>query len=117
MKFTMKALRSFKSPMMRQVNEPVRISASKADMLLNSKNEFHQAPLTRLVALTGLQGDQGENRGETFPVTGGGGRQPPNRGHGSRGRQGQGRGARGGRGVAAGRGLAGRRGRRAPGLD
>ena len=31
-------------------------------MLLNSKNEFHQAPLTRLVAVSGLQGSQGENK-------------------------------------------------------
>ena len=59
--FQMKALRSFKSCLMRQVNEPVRISSSRADMLLNSKNEFHQAPLTRLVAFRGLQGEQGEN--------------------------------------------------------
>ena len=105
-KFCMKALRSFKSPMMRQVNEPVRISASRADMLLNSKNEFHQAPLTRLVVLTGLQGDQGEDQGRVFPGDGGGMRHTP-----SRGRQGQGRGAGGGRG----RGVAGGRGRRAPG--
>lgn len=59
--FHMKALRSFKSCLTRQVNEPVRILSSKADMLLNSKNEFHQAPLTRLVAVTGLQGSQEEN--------------------------------------------------------
>ena len=83
-------------------------------MLLNSKNEFHQAPLTRLVALTDLQGDQGEDQGWFFPVDGGGRRQPPDKGQGSRGRQGQGRGAGGGRGVAAGRWVAGRGGRRAP---
>ena len=67
----MKAFRSFKSPLMRQVNEPVRISSSRADMLLNSKNKFHQAPLTRLVALTGLQGDQGEDNLGVFPRAGG----------------------------------------------
>ena len=42
---------------MRQVNEPLRISSSKADMLLNSKNEFHQASLARLVAFMWLEGD------------------------------------------------------------
>ena len=57
----MKAVRSLKSCLTRQVNEPVRILSSKADMLLNFKNEFHQAPLTRLVAVTGLQGSQEEN--------------------------------------------------------
>ena len=57
----MKALRSFKSCLTRQVNKPVRIFASKADMLLNSKNEFHQALLSRLVAVTGLQGSQEDN--------------------------------------------------------
>ena len=101
--FSMKALRSFKSPLMRQVNEPVRISSSRADMLLNSKNEFHQAPLTRLVALTGLQGDQGEDNLGVFPRDGGRGRQgsSSSRGH--------------GRGAGRGRGLAASRGRRAPG--
>ena len=51
---TMKALRSFRSPLMRQVNKRVQIWRSRAHMLSNSKNEFHQAPLTRLVALTGF---------------------------------------------------------------
>ena len=60
--------------MKRQVNESVRISSSQADVLLNSKNEFHQAPLTRLIAFTGLHGDQGEDQaGLPFPVAGGAG--------------------------------------------
>ena len=46
-------------------------------MLLNSKNEFHQAPLTRLIALTGLQGDQGEDHIGAFPRAGGGGGKVP----------------------------------------
>ena len=42
--------------------------------LLNSKSEFHQAPLTRLVAFTGLHGDQGEDQaGQAFPGAGAGG--------------------------------------------
>ena len=69
--FMMKALRSFKSCLMRQVNEAVRIGSSRADMVLNSKSEFHQAPLTRLVAIRGLLGEQGEDQGRAFPVAGG----------------------------------------------
>ena len=53
---------------MRQVNEAVRISSSRADTVLNSKSEFHQAPLTRLVAYRGLHGEQGEDQGRVFPV-------------------------------------------------
>ena len=73
--FCMTALKSFRSCLKRQVNESVRISSSQADVLLNSKNEFHQAPLTRLVAFTGLHGDQGEDQaGQIFPGAGGQGR-------------------------------------------
>ena len=44
-------------------------------ILLNSKSEFHQAPLTRLVAFTGLHGDQGEDQaGQAFPGAGAVGR-------------------------------------------
>ena len=69
--FTMTALGSFRSCLKRQVNESVRISSSQADILLNSKSEFHQAPLTRLVAFTGLHGDQGEDQaGQIFPGAG-----------------------------------------------
>ena len=73
----MKALKSFRSPLMRQVNEPVRVLLSRADMLLHSKNEFHRAPLTRLIALTGLQGDQGEDCIGAFLRAGGGGGEVP----------------------------------------
>ena len=66
--FTMTALGSFRSCLKRQVNESVRISSSQADILLNSKSEFHQAPLTRLVAFTGLHGEQGEE--QAFPGAG-----------------------------------------------
>ena len=72
--FTMTALRSFRSCLKRQVNEAVRRSSSQADILLNSKSEFHQAPLTRLVAFMGLHGDQGEHQAEqAFPGDGGAG--------------------------------------------
>ena len=61
--FKMKVLRSFKSCLERQINEPVRITSSKADIVLNSKSEFHQAPITRVVVTRGLQAGQGEEHG------------------------------------------------------
>ena len=72
--FTMTALRSFRSCLKRQVKEAVSISSSQPDILLNSKSEFHQAPLTRLVAFMGLHDDQGEHQaGQAFPGDGGAG--------------------------------------------
>ena len=72
--FTMTALRSFRSCLKRQVKEAVSISSSQPDILLNSKSEFHKAPLTRLVAFMGLHGDQGEHQAEqAFPGDGGAG--------------------------------------------
>ena len=44
-----------------KVNEAVRIASSKAKHILNSKSEFHQAPLIRQVVAHGLSGDQGED--------------------------------------------------------
>ena len=41
---------------------------AKADILLNSKSEFHQAPLVRVVALTGLQDKQEGITGDTLGV-------------------------------------------------
>merc|ERR1719319_56324 len=51
--FSMRALRSYSSCLVRQVNEAVRIEMSTADFLLNSKSEFHQAPLVRVVPVVG----------------------------------------------------------------
>ena len=58
--FSMKVLGSFHSAMARQVNEGVRIKRSKADCLMNSKSEFHQHPVVRVVPMRGLQQEQGE---------------------------------------------------------
>ena len=58
--FSMKVLGSFHSAMARQVNEGVRIKRSKADCLMNSKSEFHQHPVVRVVPMRGLQHEQGE---------------------------------------------------------
>ena len=48
----------FKTCLVRQLNEAVRIEMSKADCVMNSKAEFHQAPLVRVVPVTGLLEDQ-----------------------------------------------------------
>ena len=83
MNFTMTTLRGFRSCLKRQVNEAVKIGSSQADILLNSKSEFHQAPLTRMVAFSGLHGDQGEDQaGQVFPLAGAGERARAGRGAG-----------------------------------
>ena len=71
--FSMRALRSFTSCLVRQVNEAVRIEMSTADCMMNSRSEFHQAPLVRVVPVVGLREEQGvEEQGGG--VQGGGGR-------------------------------------------
>ena len=96
----MKVCGRFQSCIVRQVNEPVRMMRAKADCLLNSNSEFHQAPLVRVVALTGLQEKQGEGAGDTL-----GGRRAGEE-QGARERTGIGRSGGGGRsrGRGAGRG-------------
>ena len=61
--FLMKVQKSFKSCLERQTNEAVRITCSKAEVVLNSKSEFHQAPIRRVVTTAGLQALQGEEQG------------------------------------------------------
>ena len=56
----MRALGSYQSCLVRQVNEAVRIGSSKAESIMNSKAEFHQAPLVRVVTVVGLEEEQGE---------------------------------------------------------
>ena len=81
-KFSMKVLGVFYTCLVRQVNEGVRIQKSRAHCVMNSKSEFHQHPVVRIVPMRGVQEEQGEGRG-----TGRGG----GRGRG----QGRGRGPRG----------------------
>ena len=48
-------------------------TSSKADFVLSSRSEFHQAPIVRLVATNGLQAEQGEEQGWVpVPARGGG---------------------------------------------
>ena len=71
------------------MNEAVRIEMSEADCVMNSKAEFHQSPLVRVVPVTGLQQEQGEGQGPWQETRWRGG------GRGARGRRGRGLGSRG----------------------
>ena len=75
--FSMSVVGSFQSCLERQINEAVRISSNTADHILNSKSEFHQAPIVRVVTTNGLQTEQGE---EEVVVRGRGGGRRAERG-------------------------------------
>ena len=60
--FSMEVVGNFHSYLVRQVNEGVRIKRSKAE-LMNSKAEFHQHPVVRVVPTRGLQNEPGELAG------------------------------------------------------
>ena len=89
--FTMKVVGIFRTPLVRQVDESVRIIVSKADCVMNSKSEWHQAPLIRIIPMNGLQEEQGTGRGSLQQPgeagRGRGGRQPGEAGRGSGGGQ------------------------------
>ena len=70
--FEMKILRTFNSCLERQVNEAVRIVITKAYIILNSKSEFRQAPIIRIVPTNGLQEEQeGSSSRNSWPRGGG----------------------------------------------
>ena len=50
--FPMKSLGVFFSCLVRQINEAVRKEMSPAQCVMNSKAEWHQAPLVRVVLVT-----------------------------------------------------------------
>ena len=52
-KFKMDALRGFKYPMVRQVNEGARLRISKSNICMNSRSEFHQPAIVRVMAVRG----------------------------------------------------------------
>ena len=54
--YTMKALKFFKDPLTRQINEGVRINNSRSspDHLMNSKSEFRQGEVARVAVTRGL---------------------------------------------------------------
>ena len=63
---------------MRQICPKVRMVISKAECIMNSKTEWHQAPLVRIIPVSGLQEEQGTARGSL--------QQGGERGRGGRGR-------------------------------
>ena len=56
--FKMEMVTSHSTCLDRQVNEMVRIGGTRAEVVLNSKSDFQQAPLVRLVATTGVLEEQ-----------------------------------------------------------
>ena len=97
-KLSLKVCGRFQSCLVRQVNEPVRMMRAKADCLLNSKSDFHQAPLVRVVALTGLRDEQEDRVGASS-----GGRGAEQQGGRGRGLAGRGRASRRGPGTGGGK--------------
>ena len=70
--FEMKILRTFDSCLERQVNKAVRIVITKADIIINSKSEFRQAPIIIIVPTNGLQEEQeGSSSRNSWPMGGG----------------------------------------------
>ena len=59
----MKVLNVHRTALVRQVNEAVRSIILKADCIMNSKTEWHQAPLVTILPVSGLQEEQGTGRG------------------------------------------------------
>ena len=70
----MKVLGVFYTCLVRQVNEGVRIQKSRAQCLMNSKTEFHQHPVVRVVPVRGLLKEKGEAAGGQVQSRGRGGR-------------------------------------------
>ena len=56
--FKMDVLKTFKHPLVRQNDEGVRVKCSKADILMNSKSEFYQPGIVRVVAFRGNLNDE-----------------------------------------------------------
>ena len=56
--FSMVVNQCHSSCLSRQVHEAVRITRTDAEIILNPKSKFHQAPLIRVVATNGLQEEQ-----------------------------------------------------------
>ena len=86
--FVIKALIGFNSCLEMQVNEAVRVTDSRANVILNSKNKFHQAPIVRVIVASGLHGEQGESQEATITTRA---RPGPGRGQGRAGARGVGR--------------------------
>ena len=49
--FSMQVVGVYRTPFVRQVNEPVRIIISEAECVMNIKSEWHQAPLVQIIPM------------------------------------------------------------------
>ena len=76
--FSMTVLKIHRTALVIQINEAIRIIISKAEFIMNSKTERHQAPLVRKIPVSGLQEEPGTARGSL--------QQGVERGRGGRGR-------------------------------
>ena len=92
--FYMVIIQSHSSCLSKQLHEVVMISRTEAEFIINSKSEFHQAPLVRVVATTGLQEEQSTAASQGLGL-----------GAGGRSRRGGGRGGAGRASSAASQGL------------
>ena len=65
--FSMKVLRSHKTPLSRQVHESVEIDSSKADIVMNSKGEWNGSRIPRIIIEVGeeLQEDEEDSMAGT----------------------------------------------------
>ena len=84
----MEVIKFHSSCLGRQVHEAVRITRTEAEIILNSKSEFHQAPLVRVVATTGLQEEQTTSASQGVGSSLGTRQAERGRGRGGRGAQG-----------------------------
>ena len=56
-----------RGPMMRQIHERVMVMKSNSDFVMNSRSEFHQPPIVRVLPARGLLQSQEEARGSNHP--------------------------------------------------
>ena len=59
--FRFRVVRTFKSPLLRQIWEAVKIYENKADIVMSSKSEWHQPAVDRLVVTREIQTRQGKD--------------------------------------------------------
>ena len=88
--FIMEIIQCHSTCLSRQVHEAARILRTDAEIILNSKSEFHQTPLMRVVATNGLQEEQTSAGSQGLGAAAGSSSQG-RRGRGGRGGGGQGR--------------------------
>ena len=64
--FSMLVVGVHKSPLVRQVNKAVPIMILKSDCIIDSQTKFRQAPLVRVVPMSGLKRSRGQGEADSF---------------------------------------------------